>query len=406
MASKTSRRGSGEGSIYQRANGLWVATIEQGETRDGRRRRWTTTSKDKGVVVEKLRAARARQSRYGTLGSASLTLGDWLSRWLDVYVDPTLKPRTAQGYRALIAREIAPALGRRRILDLTSGDVERMLRDIAAPHKGQSGRAATARAAHRVLRAALSDAVTEGVVGRNVAVGVHLPAHKPVRPVLTAADVKAIAATGEARWLLALDGGLRQGEALGLGWESVDLDAATASVDWQLQRIAYAHGCGPQAGKRWPCGRTRAGSCPARRLPIPDDQEHEVMHGGLVRTRPKSAAGIRVIALSDRLIAALREHRRATGAIAGLVFTAAGKPIDPRDDAQAWAEQLAALGIPHVGVHSARRTTATVMRDQGVDVTVVRDMLGHGDVESTRGYQQTRVAQGAAAVAAFVEATS
>jgi len=70
--------------------------------------------------------------------------------------------------------------------------------------------------------------------------------------VLSAADVKAIAATGEARWLLALDGGLRQGEALGLGRESVDLDAATASVDWQLQRIAYAHGCGPQAGKRWP----------------------------------------------------------------------------------------------------------------------------------------------------------
>lgn len=419
MATKRARRGQGEGSIYQRADGLWVATIEDGMTADHKRRRWTATSKDKAKVIEKLQAARARQARYGTLGSPSLTLGQWLDRWLEVYVDPTLKPRTAQGYRALIVREIKPRLGRRRILDIGPGEVERMLRDIATPPRPRPGedpkpaRAATARAAHRVLRAALSDAVVEGVVGRNVATGVHLPAHKPARPVLAASDVAAIVAgtvgsPDRARWLLALDSGVRQGEALGLGWESVDLDGAAASVEWQLQRIAFRHGCGTQARDgSWPCGRTRAGSCPSAFLPIPPDQEHEVLRGGLVRTRPKSAAGVRVVALSDRTVEALREHRARTGRIAGLVFTDGhGNPIDPRDDAQAWKDLLARLEIAHVGVHSARRTTATVMRDQGVDVTVVRDQLGHGDIEQTRSYQQARAEQAAAAVAAFVKATS
>ncbi len=419
MASKTARRGQGEGSIYQRADGMWIATIEDGRDANGKRRRWTASSRDKTKAVEKLRAARERQARYGTLGSPSLTVGAWLKRWLDVYVDPTLKPRTAQGYRALIERELAPRIGHRRILDLAPGEVERLLRDIAAPTRpkpgetAKPGRAATARAAHRVLRAALSDAVTEGVVGRNVAMGVHLPAHKPARPVLTSSDVtKIVAATtgraDRARWLLALDSGVRQGEALGLGWESIDLDAATASVEWQVQRIAYRHGCGSQARDgSWPCGRKRAGSCPSAFLPIPPDQEHEVLHGGLVRTRPKSAAGVRVVALSGRTVEALRDHRTRTGRIAGLVFTdPAGNPVDPRDDARDWKDLLAKLEIPHVGVHSARRTTATVMRDQGIDVTVVRDQLGHGDIEQTRAYQQARADQAAAAVAAFVSATS
>lgn len=419
MASKTARRGQGEGSIYQRADGMWVVTIEDGKTADGKRRRWTATSRSKDRAIEKLQAARARQARYGTLGSPSLTVGAWLTRWLEVYVDPTLKPRTAQGYRALIEREIVPRLGHRRILDLGPGDVERLLRDIATPPRVKAGetpkpgRAATARAAHRVLRAALSDGVTEGVVGRNVAMGVHLPAHKAARPVLTAEEAAKIAAgtigrPDRARWLLALDSGVRQGEALGLGWESVDLDAGTANVEWQVQRIAYRHGCGNQGRDRsWPCGYTRAGSCPSGYLPIPVDQEHEVLHGGLVRTRPKSAAGVRIVALSERTVDALREHRARTGRIAGLVFTDdAGHPVDPRDDAMAWKALLERLGIPHVGLHSARRTTATIMRDAGVDVTVVRDQLGHGDIEQTRSYQQARAEQAAAAVAAFVAATS
>lgn len=419
MASKRARRGQGEGSIYQRADGLWVATIESGSTADGKRRRWTATSMSKDKVIEKLQAARARQARYGTLGSASLTLGQWLDRWLEVYVDPTLKPRTAQGYRALIEREIKPRLGRRRLLDLGPGEVEGMLRDIAAPPKRMAGeplkpgRAATARATHRVLRAALSDAVTEGVVGRNVSMGVHLPAHKPARPVLTAQQVATIVAgtvgtPDRARWLLSLDSGVRQGEALGMGWESIDLDAATANVEWQVQRIAYRHGCGAKRKDGiWPCGRSRAGSCPSAYLPIPADQEHEVLHGGLVRTRPKSAAGVRVAALSERTVEALREHRARSGRIAGLVFTDVnGHPVDPRDDAAAWKALLERLEIPHVGLHSARRTTATVMRDEGVDVTVVRDQLGHGDIEQTRSYQQARAEQAAAAVAAFVKATS
>src|SRR5262249_57612348 len=54
------------------------------------------------------------------------------------------------------------------------------------------------------------------------------------------------------RWSVALALGLRQGEALGLRWRHVDLDAGILTIRWQLQRLPWRHGCSdPHA-----CGKT------------------------------------------------------------------------------------------------------------------------------------------------------
>jgi len=45
------------------------------------------------------------------------------------------------------------------------------------------------------------------------------------------------------RWSVALALGLRQGEALGLRWRHIDLDTGTLTIRWQLQRLAWRHGC-------------------------------------------------------------------------------------------------------------------------------------------------------------------
>jgi len=48
--------------------------------------------------------------------------------------------------------------------------------------------------------------------------------------------------TRPSRWSVALALELRQGEALGLRWQYVDLDAGTLTVRWQLQRLPWRHG--------------------------------------------------------------------------------------------------------------------------------------------------------------------
>ncbi len=156
---------------------------------------------------------------------------------------------------------------------------------------------------------------------------------------------------------MALALGLRQGEALGLLWDAVDLDAGTVTVRRALQR---------QAGK------------------------------GLVLVEPKSRAGRRTIKLPDALRDALRVHRvrQAEQRLAagnewedrGFVFCQpTGRPVDRRRDWQDWKSLLKAAGVRDARLHDARHTAATLLLQQGVPARVVMDILGHSQISLTLG---------------------
>ena len=160
-----------------------------------------------------------------------------------------------------------------------------------------------------------------------------------------------------ARWSVALALGLRQGEALGLTWDAVDLDVGTLTVRQALQR---------QPGK------------------------------GLVFVQPKSRAGRRTVALPGPLRDALRAHRTAQLAermAAGsvwrdndLVFCQEnGAPIDPRSDHRAWRSLLAEAGVRPARLHDARHTAATLLLQQGVPARVAMEILGHSQISLTLG---------------------
>jgi integrase len=181
------------------------------------------------------------------------------------------------------------------------------------------------------------------------------------------------------RWQLALAIGLRQGEALGLQWDDIDLDAATLRVRRTLGRAPWKHGCQIQE-----CGQ-RAWQCPKRH------------GGGLVVATPKTMAGIRIVALPGFLADQLGLHRRAqateqfdvgadwppppargglnTGS--GWVFTTRiGGPVDPARDWKDWKQLLSEAKVAEYRVHDARHSAATFMLQAGVDTSTVMDTLG------------------------------
>jgi integrase len=192
---------------------------------------------------------------------------------------------------------------------------------------------------------------------------------------------------------VALALGLRQGEALGLRWQDVDLDKGTITIRWQLQRLAWRHGCdNPQAcghsGGRKGCPPKCTGharSCPQR------------TGGGLRLTRLKSDRSRRIIALTPQLVAALRAHRTAQleeRMIAGSAWQdggfvwcqANGRPIGAHADWDEWKALLKAAGIRDARVHDARHTAATLLLAQGVDQRVVMEILGHSQISMTSRY--------------------
>jgi integrase len=170
-------------------------------------------------------------------------------------VEGSVKPETHANYATAVRCHIVPSIGARKLAKLSPVDVKGMLRDL--DRKGLAPR--TQRYARAVLRRALRHAEQYGLVVRNVAALVDGPKGSSTKTddALDAAQAAAVLAKAagtryEALAVLVLRLGLRKGEALGLKWADIDLDARTLEVRGALRR---RKGVGlvlddPKAGQR------------------------------------------------------------------------------------------------------------------------------------------------------------
>src|SRR5690606_33319260 len=212
---------------------------------NGKRRRKQAVRARKADAVKARRELLRELAKSGDLATSSPTLAAWLERWLERHVKTQRKPRTYATYRSYVEHYITPSIGRVRLDKLTPAHVSRLHEHIVS----QGLSSTTALQAHRILSRALVYAIREGHVSRNVADKDYTDAPSRAatsRPALTADQARAVLANGhggdatmKVRLGLALLAGLRQGEALGLTRDHVDLDAGTLTVAWQLQRLPW-----------------------------------------------------------------------------------------------------------------------------------------------------------------------
>jgi len=363
----TKRRQRGEGGLYQRGDGMWVGVVDLGWV-NGKRTRKTVSSKSQMVAHRKLTALKRTLADTGAAPDAQMTVERWLEHWLADIASPRTKPRTMQGYRTTVRQHLLPHLGKRRLDQLAQQHVRAMHRAL----EDQGLAAGTILKAHRVLAKALTDAVREGRAVRNVATLVDAPRRSVTnRGSLTAEQARQILLHPDpmrTRWGAALLIGARQGEALGLEWDRVNLHEGWVDLSWQLQRLGYVKG--------------------TKRLDVPAGFEHQQIDGGLCLTRPKSRSGQRVIPLPPPMAWLLEQTPYPLRT--GLVFTRpGGRPIDPSQDNKAWHAMLDDVGLPSVPLHAARHTTASLLLQIGVDPEVIKAILGHSSIVATRAYMHT-----------------
>ncbi|GGR78469.1 site-specific integrase [Micromonospora fulviviridis] len=363
------RKANGRSSIFKGSDGRWHGYVTMGVKDNGRTdRRHVQGPTEKAVTAKVRELERKRDAASVTSPGKVPTVGEWLTYWLENVAERKVRASTWQGYQSKITQHLVPGLGSHRLDRLQPEHVEKFYRACSATLSPS-----TVLQIHRILSRALKVAVQRERVARNVCALVDAPSmsRQEVQP-LSAEDARAILGLTEtrparrngARWSVALALGLRQGEALGLAWEYVDLEAQRIRVRWQLQRLA---------GK------------------------------GLVFVEPKSDRGRRTIVLPDQLAEALKEHRQAqqqereyAGELweshgppdtePGLVFAQRnGRPIDPRQDWGEWKTLLRSAGVRDARLHDARHTAASLLLAQGVPARVVMELLGHSQISLTLG---------------------
>ena len=344
------RRGRyGDGSVTPYSRGGWRARLRYTDD-TGRKRRVEKVCATKAEATLALRDMRRRAEDGTVVIEDSVTVAAYVTRW----VATTLAASdggdaTKATYDTLLRVHVVPALGHKRLREVTPTDVEALFLSM-----GEALSPSTTRQTHTVLRAVLDTAVRDGLIRRNAAADVQRPriprtearwyTEEEVASMLTAAEGHRFAP------LLTVVAytGLRIGEALALRWQDVTSDSIRVTGSMSN------------------------------------------LHRGDTKTR----AGVRGVPLVPEAVEAIKARRKAQAAerlVAGsmwqdngLVFTTeVGTPIDVRNALRGLHGVRRWAGVKGGAWHAFRHAAASRMLMHGVPITTVQAIMGHSSITVT-----------------------
>ncbi len=157
-------------------------------------------------------------------GTEELTVGQWLTYWLEQVIKPCRSASTVHGYTMIIRNHLSPALGSIRLRELTAAQIQQYLNRKQAEGLCSN----TVRKHHGVLHNALEHARKQDLVARNAAEQAVPPSStRPKHHFYdseTMSRLFEILAGTSMEPVVKLAGymGLRRSEICGLKWSHVD----------------------------------------------------------------------------------------------------------------------------------------------------------------------------------------
>jgi integrase len=346
------RRGHGEGSVYQRKDGRYVASI----TVENRKRKYFYGA-TKREVLDKLKVALYEQQQGKLATGPKQTVEQFFSRWLEEVHKSAIRISTYTKYRNLLSKHILPSIGRIQLNKLTLQQLQalysRKLQEGFAP--------STVHAIHELIHRGLDQAVVWKIITENVSDNASLPrVPKQERPTLTKEQAQKLLDTAkghplEALLTVALATGMRRGEMLGLRWQDINFETMSLQV----------------------------------RRTVGFGKNHKY-----IENEPKTSSGRRRIVLPQFVIDALKQHRlrqverRLQVGEAwidrDLVFcNMVGDYFTLSSLASMFQRLLKKAVLPHMRFHDLRHSSATILLTMGVHPKVVQELLGHSQISMT-----------------------
>ncbi len=353
------RRPSGDGMVRKRDDGRWEGRIVVGHKNNGEPIYRYVLAKTQAELTQKLHDKIEMYRDADLSEDCSMTLGEWLDKWINEFMIFSVRPSTITSYQALIENQIKPYLGKRSLSTLTTNEIQKFYNTLKKQGRVHPDRVhgteladSMIRKTHMVLHEALGMAVQQRLLINNPTIGTTIPKNNyKDKQILNEEQLDRfmeIIRTDE-RWYdffyTEITTGLRKGEICGLRWEDFD----EHSGKMKIQRSV---------------GRIKDGV-----LPVGET---------------KTETGTREILLPPSTVELLKKRKE--NAVSDWIFPNWNNPEEPMNPQSAYSRLKVLLRkaeLPLIRFHDLRHTFATHAIAGGVDAKTLSGILGHTNASFT-----------------------
>ena len=342
----------------------WEARYTAGyDPGTGKQLQRSITGKTQKEVAQKLKAATTALDNGTYQAPNKMTVGQWLDIWIKEYLG-AVKPSTSALYASSVKLYIRPFLGAVRLEALSTHQIQSMYNTLQQGDDKKAGLSPkTIKNIHAILHKALQQAVANSLVRFNPSDACILPRSErktlhPLDETQIAIFIKAIKGHPyENLYLVTLFTGMRQGEVLGLTWDSIDFSSGVITVKQQLQ------------------------------VSRDSSREYHLVTTKNSRSRSITAAPF-VMDILKKVKAEQGKQRLKAGSAwdnpADLVFTnALGGHLSPHVVYNRFKAVMKSIGSPETRFHDLRHSYAVAAIRSGDDIKTVQDNLGHATASFT-----------------------
>lgn len=373
---KTNRREKGEGSVFLRSDGRYVAQVQNGTKPNGRPNYITRYAKTEALAKKKLKELKLEIASNTYIANSKKTVQQYMTDWLNTVKVLELRPGSFDRLEETLLYQVFPYIGHIQNQAVTSDDVQKMITELYKKGYAES----TIKKAKQAVNNCYSTGVIKHTARINPALGVvlksdnknvknkakkkpkihyYLPEeiNKIEKAVLaTYRNKKQIYRLGYAV-VLVLNTGIRISELVGLKRSNVNLDKKYISIEDTIVVI-----------------KNRDKSINKKYIML--DQEDTT----------KSISGGRKIHLNDKAYTAVLKLLELSMNGTYLLETKQGKPVSPRNLDTMLRNALDRAGFEEnrlFGFHALRHTFASMLFFKKIDVRVISELLGHVDTKIT-----------------------
>ena len=365
------------GNIIDMGNGKYRLRVSNGFDASGKRKYFnkTVSCASKREAEKELAKFVAAIDGGCTYSASKTTLNEFSKNWLETYVKPNLSPTTYQSYNEKLNMHILPYLGHMRLDKIQPFNIDKLYNKLLKKptnRKDKNGNFKTLSPAsvhrvHEILSSMFSSAERWNLVPYNPCTKVIKPKYR--RTKMTCYDketskklINKLLDSAPLKYkclvLLAMLGGFRRGEIVGLHWDNVDFKNHKITVN---KNACYLGGQGTN------------------------------------EKSPKTESSNRTIAVPTLCFNLLKKWRAEQGEMrlalgnkwhgAENIFTTDdGKIMNPSTGPKWFTKFLKQNNFPIIRFHDLRHTFATLLISNNVDVKTVSHKLGHASATTTMNF--------------------